>query len=101
MRIPNGPYVILEAKGGTSRLKNGQMRQRWIDRNLRGLVGRFGAQEPDFADAVNGSHPMLATVVKLNVNSNVRDPVLAVAFRGFTPNARPGLNTSWGSPFES
>jgi RHS repeat-associated protein len=93
MRVPHGPFVILEAKGGDSRLRNGQMRDPWIGQNLERLRLQYGSQEPSFARAVRSRQSMVAMVVKLNLNVN--QPYLAVAVRGY-----PGINSSWGCPWE-
>ncbi len=65
----SGQFVVLEAKGGSSRLEKGQMRDRWIRSRLNDLIASNGAKSdtPDLREALVTRKSMLAVVVSFNI----------------------------------
>lgn len=67
-------YMIVEAKGGTSRLKAGQMRKDWLEKNIQKMIikntrrgGAYAQAAGELRRAFNGRKKMLAMVVNLDL----------------------------------
>lgn len=67
-RPATGTFLILEAKGGSSRLKGDQMSKRWIDKNIKKLFRNNGGADDaaGLTKAWRGSN-LFALVVRLDI----------------------------------
>jgi hypothetical protein len=99
-------YVIAESKGGKSKLSKGaakgdQMYQNWIDESINQLEtkNRTANGYADFVQANKAHIPMLAAIVKLDIETN--DPHLFFGVHLYpTIGNYDGITKRWGNPFE-
>jgi hypothetical protein len=71
----NGKFVILEAKGGTSRLAEGQMSQNCIREKIRELKAKGDPWGAKLEQAMgNGQLQGMVVTTKFNANDVVQDP---------------------------
>ncbi len=71
----NGKFVILEAKGGTSMLAEGQMSQNWIREKIRELKAKGDPWGVKLEQAMgNDQLQGMVVTTKINANGVVQDP---------------------------
>ena len=85
-------YVILEAKGNTSKLRGNQMKDIWIKNRLTKLSSNIDRFEVHKTEVKSNKRGMLAMVVKVYVKNNKFHIATRVqTYKGIK---------SWGKPFE-
>jgi hypothetical protein len=95
-------YVIAESKGGKSRLSKGaakgdQMYKDWIDSSIKKLENKNSNDQgyKEFAKTNNAGTLMLATIVKLDIETN--DPHLFFGVHLYpTIGNYDGITKKWG-----